>query len=676
MSEPTGKKLPENAFRPLQPGEKYVPMVPDGQVVTEVSVRTIVIGLVMTVIFSAAAGFIALKTGQGFETAIPIVIISVGLSALFSRKSTLLENVNIMAIGATASGAIGGTIFTLPALWILGVEARTSYIQIFLISLLGTWLGILLLIPFRRYFVSDMHGKLPFPEGTAIVETLAAGEQGGSQAMTLFKWGVFGFAFDSFLYVFRAWREVVSTSMVEVFSPLTDGVKWVCNMTASAAMAGLGFIIGLRYASIILAGSVLSWWVFVPVFHWLGDFIPVVFGKSGVVLQNGELLRDMDADTIFSTYVRHIGIGGIFVAGLMSIVKLWRVIYQALTTGMQGLFRSLKRSHGASEGSRTDRDLDMGKVMLMFLAVALGAFLYYRFSVLFEQPDATKISLVSLLIVLVVSFLFSAVSAWAIAMISVTPVSGMTTTSLIITGLVLVRLGLTGDSGMLAAILMGGIICTSLSMSGTMATEFKIAYWTGATPARVQIWSLIGAILAAVTTGLVIILLSETHGYAVTPDNPNPLPAPQANAMAAVVKGFFSSGDVPWFLYGMGAVIAVMAELLKVSSLAFALGMYLPIELNTPIFLGAILGYLVRKSSSDEKVTHARVERGNLIASGLIAGGGLAGIGSAFVIVAGWEKTLGSLIVNEGAFGNALGFFLFLGVLALMYWDCKRARLT
>ncbi|MFH1264020.1 MAG: oligopeptide transporter, OPT family [Pseudomonadota bacterium] len=666
------RTLPENAFRPLNPGETYVPMVRDEETVREVSLRTIVTGLVMTVIFSAAAGFIALKTGQGFETAIPIVIISVGLSALFPRKSTLLENVNIMAIGATASGAVGGTIFTLPALWILGVEQYTSFLQIFLISLLGTWLGILFLIPFRRYFVSDMHGKLPFPEGTAIIRTLVAGETGGAQARTLAYWGIFGFIFDGLLYILKVWREVVTTSLVGFLEPVTKNTKLIFSMTASGAMAGLGMIIGLEYATIILGGAILSWWIFVPLFPLVADLLRYPLALGGITLPAVDVIRDMDAHAIFRGYIRHIGIGGIFAAGLISIFKLRKVIYDALTKGMRGL---LSAKRGGETSRRTDLDLDMGKVLLMFVGVAALVFLYYRFSVLLDQPGATRLSIASLLIVLVMSFLFSAVSAWAIAMISVTPVSGMTATSLIITGLVLVKMGLTGEAGMLAAILIGGVICTSLSMSGTLVTEFKIAHWTGATPKKVQVWSLIGAVLAALTTGCVILLLAKTHGYAADATHPNPMPAPQANAMAAVVRSFFSAGSAPWFFYGLGALISLIVAFTGVSALAFALGMYLPLELNTPIFLGALVVWFLKKSSRSEKEMHAREEKGNLVASGLIAGGGLAGIASAFVIIVVGEERASSLLPglpNEGPFGNVLGLVLFAALLAYIYRACKK----
>ncbi|MFH1017225.1 MAG: oligopeptide transporter, OPT family [Pseudomonadota bacterium] len=676
MSDQQIRKLPDNAFRPLQPGETYVPMVTDSETVKEVSWRTVIIGLLMTVIFSAAAGFIALKTGQGFETAIPIVIISVGLSTIFPRKSTVLENVNIMAIGATASGAIGGTIFTLPALWILGVEQYAKFFQIFLVALLGTWMGILLLIPFRRYFVTEMHGKLPFPEGTAIVRTLVAGEAGGAQAKTLAWWGVFGLIFDSILYIFRGWREVVTTSLVPILDPVTKNAKLVYNMMTSGAMVGLGVIIGVNYAGIILAGSILSWWIFVPLFPWIAEWIRGPLAANGFVVPAMDVLQGMDAGAIFRGFVRQIGIGGIFAAGLISIFKLRKVVYQALTTGMQGLFTSLRKKGAGSEPRRTDRDIDMGKVLLMFIGVAVLIFLYFRLGVLVDQPGATTLSLTSLLIVLVISFLFSAVSAWAIAMISITPISGMTATALIITGLVLVKMGLTGQPGMLAAILIGGVICTSLAMSGTMVTELKIAQWTGATPKKVQVWSLLGAILASVTTAYVIILLAQTHGYVASPAHPNPMPAPQANAMAAIVKGFFSAGGVPWILYGIGALIAIIVAVLKISPLAFALGIYLPLEINTSIFLGAFMAWLLKKRSKDEKEAYAREEKGQLIASGLIAGGGLAGIASAIVIIAVGEEKASSLLwsANEGATGNVLGLVLFVALLFGIYYASKRRK--
>ncbi len=684
MEPVEAKGLPENAFRELKEGESYIPIIRDEERVREVSLRSITIGLIMTVIFSAAAAFIALKTGQGIEAMIPISIIAVGLSAFlkkfFGRGSTLLENMNILAISVTAGATVGGMVFVIPALWVLGIEVETSFFQIFLVGLLGTILGILLLIPFRRYFVSEMHGKFPFPEGTAITEILVEGEKGGSGAkVLLYSLGV-GFVYDFLILTFESWKEVVTTSLIKGLDTFTHKLKIVTSLDAMAALAGLGMIIGLRYASIILAGSLLCWWVFIPLFHWFGGFIDVPISYSGKVLQEGALIRDMVAEDIFYEYVRYIGIGGIFTAGFIGILKLWKVIYQALTVGLKGLVGSVMRKSEGEATRRTDTDIDMGKVLIMTVLVATAIFLYYYFAVLAGQPGALSKSLISLAIVLVISFLFSAVSAWAIAMISVTPISGMTLTTLIITGVVMYKLNLVGTSGMLAAILIGGVVCTALSMAGSMVSEFKIGYWLGATPRSVEWYSILGAFLAAIVTSGVIILMAKTFGYTVTEATPKPLPAPQANAMAAVIKGLLSTGDAPWLLYGLGAAIAVTIEFVGVSSLAFALGMYLPIELNSPIFIGALIVWCVKKSAANKEEAHARGEKANLVASGLIAGGGIAGVVSAFVILSrslngGFDQLMEKLTIGyTGAGGNILSLIVFTLLCAWIWWDIRRAK--
>lgn len=687
-SNPRG--LPENAFRELKPGEKYIPVIRDDEQVAEVSLRSILIGLCMTVLFSGAAAFIALKAGQGIETAIPIAIMAVGLSAALAswRKSTLLENVNILAIGATASGAVGGAVFTIPAIWVLKLDQQTSFFQIALISFLGTMLGIMLLIPFRRYFVEEMHGKLPFPEGTATTNILVAGEKGGSQARILVYSLGLGFLYDSCLYILKGWQEVFSTSLIPFFDKMTNRGKVEANMSTTAAMAGLGYIMGLRYASIILAGSLLSWWVLVPVFNWLGTFLTTPIDSTGAVVASGKMIRDMAAGEIFRSYVRFIGIGGIFSAALIGIFKMRRVIIQALTTGLGGLIGSIGQQRQAQQVRRTDRDISMPAVLVMTLLLALGIFLYYRFSVLDGLPGATRQSLILIPVVLLIAFLFVSVSAWAIAVISVTPVSGMTMTTIILTGLVMLKLGISGQIGLLGSVLIGGVVCTALSMAGTLVTEFKVGYWVGATPKKIQTWNLLGAVAASLTTGAVILLLAKSYGFTASPDHPNPLTAPQANAIAGVIQGLFSAqGGVPWKLYGIGVAISILVELLGVSSMAFALGMYLPIELNSPLFLGAVVGWMVKKSAKqDEKLANARTEKGNLVASGFIAGGGIAGIISALVILgrknfAACDQFLQKIQLPsllgyeaEGRLSNYLGLAMFVALCAFLYWDARRAK--
>jgi len=662
------KSLPENAYRELKPGETFTPVIPDERGVLEITVRSVLFGLAMGVLFSAAAAYIALKLGQGIESAIPISILAIGFSAILARKSTLLENVNILAIGATSGILVGGSVFTMPAIFVLGLEDRTSFFQIFIVPFLGACLGVLFLIPFRRYFVAEMHGKLPYPEGTAITEILMTGERGGQQAKVLVSAMGIGFAFDFIALTFTAWRDVFTTSLIRFLDPLTHKVKAVFALNTSAAVLGLGYIIGVRYASIICAGSFLAYFVLVPLVGWVGANVPGILGGGSAPI------ADLGAEDLFFEYVRFIGIGGIFAAGIISIIKMSPVMVQALGKAFAEI-RKLLSGGLHAEGRRTDSDIPMGLVVILTAVVAAFIWLYFRFSVLATKPDATRLATYSLILTLVVSFLFAAVSAWAVAMISVTPISGMTLTTLIVSAVVLAKLGLSGPDGMLATLLIGGVVCTALSMTGSLVTEFKISYWLGATPRRIQWSNLIAAAVSSMTVTAAIMLFASTKGYVASAAHPNPMPAPQANAMAAVIQSVMASAEAPWLLYGIGAVIALIVEMLGVSALAFALGMYLPIELNTPILFGALVAEYVRRRSPTEDIRRARNNRGTLIASGLIAGGALAGVADG--ILSWIADARGAAIPsfgNLGGFGNWLGLVLFCGLAAYVVWDASRAR--
>jgi len=674
MEEKREISLPENAFRELGPGETYEPIIPADQKIPEVTVRSVLFGSAMAVLFSCAAAYIALKLGQGIETAIPIAILAVGFSAVLKKKSTMLENVNVLAVGATSGIIVGGAVFTLPALYILEIDHLSSFFQLFLVSFFGCVLGVLFLIPFRRYFVTDMHGKLPFPEATATTEILLAGEKGGAQAKVLVYAMILGGIYDYLVIGLRLWRENFTTALISSFDPLTHKVKAVFSLNTSAAIVGLGYIIGVRYAAIILAGSMLSWLVFNPLFAHLGTFM------DGPISAGAVPLRDMAADDIFYEYVRFIGIGGIFAAGLMGILKMLPTIGQAITRGFREIVAS-RRTH-ADEGARlrTDDDIPMSVVIMLFAVVITLLWVYFRFSVLAGQPNPTTLSLVALTITVVISFLFASVSAWAVAMIGVTPISGMTLMTLIITCVILIKAGLTGEQGMLAALLVGGVLCTALSTTATLVTEFKIGYWIGATPRKIQWSNIVGAIISAVMVSLMIILLSKIKGFAPSAAHPTPLPAPQPNAMAAVIKSLMVSSEAPWHLYGIGAAVAVLIEMLGISSLAFALGMYLPIELNAPILVGAVVAHFVRRSSRNEEISRRRHDRGTLIASGLIAGGALAGVFDAVVKLF-EEEVLGRSIIpgplaerlaHEGPGGNWVGLGVFALLCAFIYWDSRR----
>lgn len=666
-------QLPENAYRELKPGETYLPPVSAETGVLEVTGRSVVFGLLMIVLFSAAASFIALKLGQGLETAIPISILAVGFSAVARRKSALTENVNILAIGATSGIVVGGSVFTMPAIFLLGLDKGTStlglFLQIFLVPFLGAVLGVLFLIPFRRYFTVEMHGKLPFPEGTATTEILVAGERGGNQAKVLvYSLGI-GIVLDYLALSLKAWSDVFTTAAVESLSGFTQRVKAVFAMNTSAAVLGLGIIIGLKYAAIIMAGSLLSYFVLIPLFGWLSpDYAAATYDQIFAGVRNAEGL-------LVHPGVRNIGIGGIFAAGVISILKMSGVIRQALQQVLAQLFKGRGSSAG---GSRLDRDIPVTLVFALIVALAVAIFLYFWLVVVRGQPGAAGLALASLVLTFVIVFLFSAVSAWAVAMISVTPISGMTLTTLIIGAVTLAALGLKGGPGMLAILLIGGVVCTALSMSGSLVTQFKIGHWLGSTPSTIQWSNIAGSALASLTVTAMILLFSKVYGFG-TPQ----MPAPQASAMAAVANAFMGGQDVPWTLYGLGAVIAVVVSLLGVSPLAFSLGMYLPIELNSPILLGACVGWLIQHSTPDEKKSKAFNDKSILIASGFIAGGALAGVfdgltkgllsilgrdPEAFGLAA-WAPGL----FTEG-FRNWLGLAVFLALAAFLYWDARRVE--
>ncbi len=671
--------LPENAFRELRPGEEYRPVVPAGESPPEVTFRSVAQGLLWSVVFSAAATYIILKLGQGIESAIPIAILAVGASALLAkglgrRASTLTENVNVLAIGATSGIVAGGSVFTMPAIFILGLEGRGSFWQVFLVPLLGAILGVFFLAPFRRYFTRDLHGKLPFPEGRATTEILVAGSRGGASALTL-SWSAGLAAVFDFLPSARAWADTFSTAAIGALAPLTGRVKAVFTLNTSAAVFGLGYIMGVDYAAIILAGSMVSFFALVPLIAWLGPHV------AGVVPPGAAPLAGMAAERIFAEYVRPIGIGGIFAAGILSILKMSPVIGRAVRQAAGEVAR-LARGGGVEGRERTDRALPMAANLLGAAGTGLVILAYFRFSVLAGEPHAGRIALLSTGLTLLIAFLFAAVSAWAIAMISITPISGMTLTTLIVTAVALSAMGLGGRGGMLQTLLIGGVVCTALSMSGSLVTQYKIGYWLGATPRRIEISNLLASAAASAATTAVIYLMARVYGFASDAAHPAPLPAPQPNAMAAVLRGVMGSGGAPWFLYGVGAVFAVATELCGVSGLAFALGMYLPMDLNSPLVVGAGIAWLLKRSSRDPGVASARHEKGTLIASGFIAGGALVGVLVALMrfLEDRWRSRLipdltaaGGLGAWLGAWGNWMGLAMFLALAAFVYLVARRA---
>lgn len=602
--------LPDNAFRELKDGESYEPLMSPNKVYPEVNAWSVAWGIVMAIIFSAAAAYLGLKVGQVFEAAIPIAIIAVGLSTAARRKGALGENVIIQSIGASSGVIVAGAIFTLPALYILQAkypEITVSFFQVFLSSLLGGCLGILFLIPFRRYFVKDMHGKYPFPEATATTQVLVSGEQGGSQARPLIWAAAIGGLYDFIVSSFGFWLETLSTRMTTWGETLATKVKLTFSINTGAAVLGLGYIVGLKYASIICAGSLFVWWFLIPLL--------------GMTTVDSVMLSEMDPQFIFTNYARYIGIGAIAMAGVIGIVKSWGVIKGAV--GLAG--RELRGKSGAvaSATLRTDRDLSMRFLAIAVMLALVVVFVFFYVGVIHSFVQA----LVAWLVVAVIAFLFTTVAANAIAIVGSNPVSGMTLMTLIIASLALVAAGLHGTSGMVASMVIGGVVCTALSMAGGFVTDLKIGYWLGTTPSNQETWKFLGTLVSAATVGGVIIILNKTYGFT----GEHALVAPQANAMAAVIEPLMMGQGAPWLLYGVGAMLALMLNVLDVPVLAFALGMFIPLELNVPLVVGGAVNWYVTTRSTDAAVNTARGERGTLLASGFIAGGALMGVVSAMM---------------------------------------------
>jgi putative OPT family oligopeptide transporter len=633
------KGLPENAYRELKPGETYEPIMSPYKVYPEVNLRSVLLGLLMAVVFSAAAAYLGLKIGQVFEAAIPIAIIAVGLSTLGKRKNALGENVIIQSIGASSGVIVAGAIFTLPALYILDLHAEFS--QVFLSSLLGGFLGILFMIPFRKYFVDDMHGKFPFPEATATTEVLVSGEKGGDQAKVLLFSGLVGGIYDFVIATFGWWNEVFTTRVIPYGDVLADRAKIVFKLNVGAAIVGLGYIIGLKYAVIICAGSFIGWFVIIPMIA----HAAAAFGGDATAV------AAMTAESIFREYVRMIGIGGIAMAGVIGIVRSSGIIKSAISLAAKEIF---SKTSNSDNNLRTRRDLPMSLIMGGILLTAILIFVFFQFGVVNNLAHA----LIGLLIVMVIAFLFTTVAANAIAIVGTNPVSGMTLMTLILTSLVMTSVGLSGASGMVAALVIGGVVCTALAMAGGFITDLKVGYWLGSSPYKQETWKFLGTVVSAATVGGVIIILNQTYGF----KGEGALAAPQANAMAAVIEPMMTGGAAPWLLYASGAFLSLILTMLGIPALAFALGMFIPLELNTPLLVGGIIAYYVQSRSKDVALNNARKERGTLIASGFIAGGALMGVVSAMMKFGGlnWEAV--EWLRSDGSQWLAIAMFAMLCV--------------
>ena len=581
----------------------------------------------MTILFSAAAAYLGLKVGQVFEAAIPIAIIAVGVTGILGKNDSLSQNVIIQSIGACSGVVVAGAIFTLPAIYILGLDV--NFWQMFLSSLLGGVLGILFLIPFRKYFVQEMHGQYPFPEATATTQVLVSGESGGGSARTLVIAGLIGGLYDFVVATFGTWAETLSTTVMHWGQVVADKAKLVLKLNTGAAVLGLGYIIGLKYAFVICCGSFLVWLIIIPLMNliWGGQVIDLM--GTGLT----QTIGSMAPEQIFKEYARHIGIGGIATAGIIGIIKSAGVIKSAVGLAV-GEF---KRKPGAQAASveRTQEDLPMRTVILGITVALLAIFAFFAFGGVVANVWQ---AIIALLIVALIAFLFTTVAANAIAIVGTNPVSGMTIMTLIITALVLVAVGLKGNAGMVAAMVIGGVVCTALSTAGGLITDFKIGYWIGTTPRKQEAWKFVGVAVAAATVGGVMLVLNKTYGF--TGDGA--LVAPQANAMAAVIQPMMNGGSAPWLLYGIGAVIAILLTVFKVPALAFCLGMFIPIDLNLPLLVGGAISWYVSTRSKDAELNRARQEKGTLIASGFIAGGALMGVVSAILKFAGVDWFLNS----------------------------------
>lgn len=663
MEEKDKMQLPENAFRELREGENYEPIMRPNRQYPEVNAWSVTWGIVMAMLFSAAAAYLGLKVGQVFEAAIPIAIIAVGASTAAKRKNALGENVIIQSIGACSGAVVAGAIFTLPAIYILQAkypddpEMTASFMKVFLSSLLGGIIGILFLIPFRKYFVKEMHGKYPFPEATATTQVLVSGAKGGNQAKPLLIAGIVGGLYDFIVATFGWWNENFTSRVVGWGEQLADHAKLVFKVNTGAAVLGLGYIIGLKYAFIICLGSFAVWWLIVPGMSlFFGDQVLNMWDPSITTA-----VGDMSPEQIFRSYGKSIGIGGIAMAGIIGIIKSWGIIKSAVSLASKEM---KGKGAGIEEVERTNRDISFRVIAIGSVVTILVTFLFFWAGVM---KGNLLFAVMGILLVTVIAFLFTTVAANAIAIVGSNPVSGMTLMTLILASVVMVAVGLKGTAGMVAALIMGGVVCTALSMAGAFITDLKVGYWLGTTPKKQETWKFLGTLVSAATVGGVMILLNETYGFA-----SGSLAAPQANAMAAVIDPLMNGVGAPWLLYAIGAVIAILLTLFKVPALPFALGMFIPLELNVPLLVGGAVNWYVTSRSKDKAVNAERGEKGTLIASGFIAGGALMGVVSALLRFAGVN------LINEAWLGNHLSELLSLVayVLLIIYfiWATKVSK--
>lgn len=666
--ETSRKSLPPEAYQELPPGKSYTPFVPADKLVPEVTARSVLWGLFMALFFTFSIAYLGLKVGTVPEAAIPIAILAVGIGYTYKRRSTILENVIIQSIGAASGALVAGAIFTIPALYILGLPA--DIFKIFLSTFLGGALGILFLIPLRRYFCREQHGKLPFPEATATTEILVTGESGGEQARILVLGILVSGVYEFLAIAVRAWNELITFRFLPFMDRLAVKSRMVLKLDALSAFLGLGYVIGLRYNAIIVAGGLLSHFAFIPVIWFLGQHLPAALYPGRIPI------AEMNEVQIFSAYVRNIGIGAIFMAGVLGIVKSMPVMVRSLSLGFREIFKSKSGAQAAWE--RTDRDLRMSTIIVGLLTTTVGLFLY------FTWISNVKLALIGAAICILLSFLFTTVAAYAIAIVGTNPVSGMTLITIILSSVVLIGAGLSGEQGMAVALLIGAVVCTALSISGSFITDLKIGYWLGATPRNQERFKFAGVLVSALMVGIAIAILDKAFSF-----SSGALAAPQANLMAAVIKSLMSREPVTWLLYGVGISIALVAELAKIPPLPLALGMYLPLHLTTPLLVGGFLSHLVKKSTADKELAERRHNRGTLVSSGFIAGGALMGIVLAVLKLAGVDHavSLGVKMVLENGrwidgaeaawfsnYGEMISLAAFVLLCCFVYLNAKKAK--
>ncbi len=689
-AESTPRRLSPATYRELQPGETYEPFIAAHEVIPEFTSRSIVLGIVMALVFAVAATYSGLKVAQVFEAAIPIGILTVGISGLFKRKNTVLENVIVQSIGAASGLIVAGSIFTLPALYIMkGVApgAVSMIFTMFLTSVFGAMLGVMFLIPLRRYFMVEQHGKLPFPEATAINEVFVTGESGGEQAKTLVLAAGVGGVFDFLATSVKAWSEVINFQFLPFMKNLAVGAKATLSLNAVSLILGLGYITGLRYSAIICAGSFFSTLILVPLIYHFGAHIASGPIPPAPLPGFPDLIADMNANQVFRLYAQRIGVGAMAGAGIIGILKSLPTITKAFSLGFKEIFHHKKEGVAAAAPLRTDRDLKMSTI-LVTIVVTLVALLAFFYVLVSQDPGsaakAPQIALTGLAIAFVFSFLFATVAALATAMTGNNPISGMTLVTLIVGSTLLVSVGLQGDFGKYAAIVMGAVVCTALSMSGGFVTDLKVGFWLGSTPRYQQISKIIGTLFAAVGVAATVILIHyaygvtdpATHEFVSGFRNASVVPAPQANLFATILSGIFDNAPVTWALYAMGLVLAILLEMMKIPPLAFAIGMYLPIEINTPLFVGGVISHFVGKSTKNKALSEERVRRGTLLASGFIAGGAIMGVVGALLVLFKVSHYIEVEKFLSPDLSQIIGVVAFAGICAFLYLNSKKAKLA